>query len=865
MAVSLQLPRYLHGIGTKAKSVLLLVLMLGAVAHADAPKAEQTRTDRYGDLLPEGAIARLGTLRFRHPFWVGGLAFTPDGKTLASSCWNGSVRFWDAATGKETRCFRGRPDPMPGRGPETFLDVAISPDGKVLIVESHETIYVWDMASGKELRRLKGCNGFGFALAPDGKTLALGEGKDNAKWQVLLRDVTTGKRIRELGAPDRSVGALAFSPDSKILAVGDHADTPGTKQKKERDGACTVRLWDVAASRQLRELKGHTGGVTAVAFSPDGRTLVSASHDASLRFWEPVSGKLVRKIQVPDDTVPMEFTPNNAEKGIDYGGVLTLAYSPDGRLLASGSYDGTVRLWDVGNGKELHALHGHGREVASVVFSPDGKVMASGGRDNTIRLWDPASGKQLQPRQGHDGPAHNVAVSPDGRLAAVVCDDHTIRLWSLATGRQLRVLRGHRDFVYDVAFSPDGRTVASGSADRTVRFWDAATGRELRRLPEHRGAVYSLAFTPVRNMLVSGEANGTLHFWDAATGKELRQLPGLYSNSFFQLSSDGKILATVATDAVHLLDVETGKERRRFGGSRCRLALSPDGRILAMQEFQDRKIHFRNAATGEELGILADQDSLIGWVGIASLVFSPDGRLLARIGKDDSIQLWEVLTGKVRRRFRGHRGGINSFIFSPDGKTLLSGSNDTTVLIWDVERQHEERPGRLREAELQELWRTLAGGDAEKADRAIGVLVAAAEQSLPFLERHLRPAKIAEEERLARLIADLDSDQFAVRDRATHELERLGEQAQTALRQALKKSPPLEARRRMEGLLDQLRGSPPTADLRRALRAAEVLERIGTPEACHLLEKLSQGAAEARLTLEAKASLERLDKRKTSP
>jgi hypothetical protein len=234
--------------------------------------------------------------------------------------------------------------------------------------------------------------------------------------------------------------------------------------------------------------------------------------------------------------------------------------------------------------------------------------------------------------------------------------------------------------------------------------------------------------------------------------------------------------------------------------------------------------------------------------------------LLARVGKGD-LEVWEVLTGKLRRRFRGHRAGIGPFAFTPDGKALLSGSNDTTVLVWDVARQQEQRPGPLSEADLRDSWRTLADDNAEKADRAVCTLAANAGHSLPFLERNLRPAGVPEEEKLTRLIADLDSEQFAVRERAAQELERLGEQAETSLRQALKKSPSLEARRRMEGLLDRLRGMSPPPGLLRALRAAEVLERIGTPEARRLLESLARGAPEARLTVGAKASLGRLARR----
>lgn len=835
-------------------------------AASNAPRnpvheKEKVRTDRYGDPLPEGAVARLGTVRFRHPFWVSGLAFTPDGKTLASSCWDGSVRFWDSATGKETRCFRDPSKPIPSRGPTAFDGVALSPDGKTLVaLGNHETKYVWDVASGKELHRLEGGGGFSLALSPEGKTVAAGDGEG----KVRLWDLKTGKLMRSFKAAPRPVKALArpvvalaFSPNSKVLAAGDSAAIAATQAE---DGVSTVRLRDAATGRQLRELKGHTGGVTALAFAPDGRTLISASHDATLRFWDAATGKHIRKLQVADET--SEFPSLDQYKGINSGGVLAVAYSSDGRFLASGSYDGTVRIWDSDTGKELHALRGHGREVASVVFSPDGKVLASGSFDHTIRLWDAGSGKLLQPRQGADGPVNNLAVSPDGRLAVTVCHDHTIRMWSLATQQQVHILRGHTDFVYAATFSPDGRILASGGSDRTVRLWDTVTGRELRRLGEHRFAVYSLAFTPEGNMLLSAEGDDTVRFWDVATGKDVRQIPGINSSEILQLSSDGKLLVTADRNAVHLLDAKTGKELRRFGGACPRFALSPDGRMLATQSSNKEKIRLWNVATGEELRDLGNLKPSAGFVGVLSFEFSPDSRLLALVGKEDDIELWELLTGKLRRRFHGHQAGIVPLAFSPDGNSLLSGSNDTTVLIWDVARRLEARSGLPSEIQLQGLWRDLAGGDTEKADRAIHTLAATTEQSLPFLKRHVPPAKIADEERLTRLIVDLDSDLFAVRERATQELERRGEGAETALRQALTKSPTLEARRRMENLLAQLRGMPLSPDTLRSLRAVEVLEYIGTPDSLRLLKSLADGAAQARLTREAKVALERLGKRR---
>jgi RNA polymerase sigma factor (sigma-70 family) len=835
-------------------------LAQGTEPPQPSQQEKQARTDRYDDPLPDGALARLGTVRFRHPFWVSGLAFTPDGKTLASACWDGTVRLWDPATGRETGCLRRDPDPIPGRGAVAFLGVALSPDGKMLMaVENHDTTHVWDLATGKELHALKGRNGFGIALSPDGKTLAVGAGGDGAQ-QVTLWDWTKGKRVRELGAATRPVAALAFSPDSKVLAAGDSAPV-GEFRPGIDSGASTVRLWEAAAARKLLELEGHTGGVTAVAFAPDGRTLVSASHDAMLRYWDPATGKLVRKVQVPDDTVP-DRPPDDRVRGIHCGGVLSLAYSPDGRMLASGSADGTVWVWDAGTGRELCALRGHGREVTSLVFSPDGKVLASGSRDHTIRTWDPASGKPLHPREGQDGPVNNLAVSPDGRLVATAGGDRTIRLWSLPLGRQLHVLRGRTSSdYYQVAFSPDGSAVVSASADHTALVWDAATGREVGRLADRPGAVTYVAPLSGGSRLLTAGPDRTLRVWDWSSGQELRQIEGIGGDQGLQLSSDGSILAASDSNAVHLLDPARGKELRRFDAPWPHFALSPDGRTLAVHACGERQIHFWNVATGEETVPLADQDWSPGYAGVAPYVLSPDGRLLARVGQDRTIELWEVLSGKLRRRFRGHQAGTVPLAFAPDGKTLLSGSEDTTVLIWDVARRLGERPDLLSEMELQGAWRALAGDDAEEADRAICTLAAKEGQSLAFLGRHLQPARVAEAERWARLIADLDNDEFAVRERATQELERLGEQAEAPLRQALNKSPSPEPRRRLERLLGQLRGQPPAPELLRSLRAIEVLEHVGTPQARDLLETLARGTAEARLTREAKASLERLSKR----
>ena len=823
----------------------------GRLALADAqenPKNEEQkerRVDRFGDPLPLGAMARLGTLRFRHPFWVSGLAYTPDGTILASACLDGAVRLWDAGTGRETRLFR------PDARYAALIGVAITPDGKTLIAtENRETMHVWDLASGKERWQLKGGNGFALALSADGKSVAKGLGGARNQ-QLSLWDLEKGQLIHTLGATNRSASALAFSPDGKLLAAGDGPPIGGVND--QADTASSVRLWDPTRGRQVRDLTGHTGGVTAVAFSSDGKLLASASHDATVRLWN-TDGQLVRSIAVPEEPYPEKDSLDH-KKGIHFGGVLAVAFSPDGQWLASGGFDGFVRLWDVSTGKALHAMPGHGREVTSVVFSRAGKVLASGSRDHTVRLWDPTSGKELQPQDGHHGPLQAIAISPDCKLAAAVCQDRSIHLWSLDNGQRKHILRGHTEFVYSVAFAADGRTLASASADKTIRIWDVIKGHEVRQLLGHKSRVHCVAFTPVDNLLLSLGADQTLRFWDASNGKEHRRIQ---TEKAFQMSvsRDGRIVGANGAQA-QLWEVATGKELRRITNGHD-LALAPDGKTFSTRA-SDGSMQQWNIATGEVLNAFPGSSQFVGYAGAPSLIYSPAGRLLAA-KHGTGIGLWEIATGKLRRQFTGHQGSVGAFAFSPDGRSLLTGSEDTTLLIWDLARRQETQPARLAPADLEALWRDLGGDDADRADRAISTLAARADQGVPFLNQHHGPVGAPDPKRLSALIADLDSRTFATREKAAKELQRMGERAAPALKDALEKPQSLETRRRIENLLPKQGALLTSGEPLQSLRAVEALERIDSLEARRLLQRLASGSPQARLTQEAGEALNRLER-----
>ena len=434
-------------------------------------------------------------------------------------------------------------------------------------------------------------------------------------------------------------------------------------------GSIGIWLYD-AQTYQERALWTHTSEVFSVAFSPDGATLASGSGSwDGVHLWDVATGTVLQTLT-------------------DTDWVHSVAFSPDGRTLATGSADATIRLWDVATGETRHTLTGHSSWVFSVAFSPDGRTLASGSEDATIRLWDVATGETRHTLTGDTRYVFSVAFSADGTILASGSGDATVRLWDVATGRVLQTLTGHTGWRFSVAFSPDGRTLASGSGDATIRLWDVATGTVLQTLTGHTSNVLSVVFSPDGRTLASRSEDATIRLWDVATGRVLQTLTGHTSEVLsVAFSPDGRTLASGGYDNTgRLWDVATGRVLQTLTGHTSgvfSVAFSPDGRTLASGS-SDNTIRLWDVATGET------RHTLTGHTGsVSSVAFSPDGRTLASGSYDNTIRLWDVATGETRHTLTGHTS-VTSVVFSPDGTTLASGERyeDKTIQLWDVETGH---------------------------------------------------------------------------------------------------------------------------------------------------------------------------------
>jgi RNA polymerase sigma factor (sigma-70 family) len=694
-----------------------------AAPEQKAERPNRERRDEVGDLLPTGAVARLGTQRFRHGGLTTAVTFAPDGKSLVTIGADGVctweipsgkllarlpnekdryvvgagvlspdckqlasveysdkkplLRVWDVATGKRVREFVKHPC-----GNLTF-----SPDSRTLAAfgtresgdpknrQPMEEISLWDLDTGQRLNSWTGHVGGAYCgtFARDGKTLITG-GRDQA---IRLWDVPTGKEIRRFRVAAPAVGHLVLSPDEKLLAG---IETKGAVLPSGLAWSATnnVRIWELATGKQLRHftIPGRQGygdnAVVGVAFSPDGKGVLTCGARRFAQRWDLTSGKLLREYDLGSIAV--------------WG----MALSPDGKTLAALPAGTSVQLIDLASGNLLSPSNGHSSGVLWGFLTPDGKTAFTGGGEPQIIVWDTALGKERKRLTTQTAYLLCLAIAPDGRtLYALGNDGAQVEVWDINRGELLRCLplpQGATSPFQEMAISPDGKTlVCAGRVNGTVAVIDTTQGRELRRFtiplikmpvtktgePPNTCApvtwVAGVAFAPKAGSLAVFISDYSLEFWDIAKGTKTREFlpPGARREASFGHQS--------------------GRDAKAF---------SPDGKLLAYAK-SNGSTALCNAATGEPLPLDAVSES-----GVSAFAFSPDNRTLAwSAWRDPTIHLHEVATGKERRKLVGHRGRVRSLSFSADGAMLISASEDATALVWDLAGRYSV--GQTRPASLE--------------------------------------------------------------------------------------------------------------------------------------------------------------------
>jgi RNA polymerase sigma factor (sigma-70 family) len=828
-----------------------------ARSGADNSKSLSERMDADGEPMPADAISRLGTLRMRHESTF--IRYLSDGKTIISQDRRGLISLFDTTSGKIVRSFP----------PDTEGNAAVSSvstDGKYFAKAGDFGIDLWNVASASKERRIR-TGAYSLArFTPNGKYIAALPARPACSVELL--DIASG-------SPLWSNTALKAPPTDVVVAPDEKSIIACSLDEHFIPSACNaIYFLDFSKGEERRRIDLGAHMPETLAISPNCKYLAAICLEGEGRakqilVWQTSDCKKLYQLNSPPD-----------EYGSRYFSALT--FSPDSRTLLTASTAENLVEWDAATGKELRRLGGVLWNSDDLRFSPDGKTIAvaNGG---AIRLIDRASGEDRTPGTGTPYRISSVAMSADGRSVTLGSAITFLSSWDPTTGhlqQRARLPIGER-FVHPGSDGTATSIHVGGNQGTSIRIWDLSSGQERRSIPlKFADKLFSPSSVSRADNLVAvaGDAGDEVWLLDTRTAKRVSTIkePGQLVLSA-ELADDGRKLVVCSTDrTVRVWHVASREKLRQFkliedqsepsrlpvpigDPDRYATAVSPDGSRLAYLLRSGRIIVYDTASSGQAVRTLDSGASRLNEFG-----FSPDNRTLF-CGYGNLIHVIELASGKTRAVLNGHRAEISVLRITADGKTLISGSADTTAIVWDLTglRTGKIRDQRLTDAEFDADWATLAGEDAQKAYDALRALAAPSSNGAQYIRQRLQARKAPEKRVLDALIADLDSAQFVVREKAKCELEKLGDGALPSCRAALREPISTDVRRLLETIVAkcELAQREPRGENLREARAIEALESNAGLQAREILEVLAAGLPEARLTIDAKSSLARLARR----
>ncbi len=851
-----------------------VVVALAFLAHGQQAWQPASAPAPQAASLPQGALARLGEVLYARGGQIEALAFSPDGSMILTAGRDSmnapkmALRLWDARTGRELRklsdCqsnalinvqFIG--DRIIGLGDDGFvaiwdaatgrqierLDIAAirhfscSADGRLLACGAADGkgIELWDLAEHKKVRTLP--RGMTPRLSPDGSKLVSMEMQIRGgigathSMRLILWDAAKGTEIQTLTFENAMSHGFqaAFSPDNKRLAVAVMGDF------RKPDQPTRIHTYDASSGQELSAGDGPRIFPTALAWSSDG-SKIAAGGIAEMTLLDANSAKPI------DGWPKMTMNPR-------------MAFSPDGKTLAVATSPDGIALHDLSGKAERRCSPG----LLNAAWSPSDDAVVTVDTNGGIARWQAADGKKVSEFSAATQPCRTV-LSSDGRTAAVAGLDGPMRIFDVTKQSMVSRVAASQPAAW-LAISDDGKRIASSpaGADGMLHIADVATGKEVaaKSLGIAQGGIIS-------PLMSCGSS-------DIGTFAYAFMLVGVGNVNVGMLKTEARLLdvQSGATQVLAVLEQSGMLGRQSRWGSLQSLALSGGGDLVAIST--QMSLAVQEVATGKDLAEFENpvpeavgNDGVL-WVTAAGggqnyacsqLAFSSDGRLLAGDVQNVGVFVWDLASSKLLTRFAGTRGRLTTMAFSHNGQRLVTGSEDGTAIVWAV-----PKPAALPVA-AADGWQRLADGEAAKAYVASCELVADGEKTVTMLVESLKPAAATPADVLMRvreLVAALDSDDFDTRDKANKDLESLGEQAEAALKDAAKAATSDEVKGRIEELLANLtKGTVTSGQVVRSLRAVSVLERIGTPAAKQLLDKLATGDPTSRLTLAARSASARL-------